>query len=305
MNSPVSLRRRVYNLLSPGDHGGRLSHAVNLFIIFLILINVLSATLATVREFYDAYLPYFRAIEIFSVSVFTLEYVLRFWSSKEDSRYETRPGFFFSFDSIIDLLAVVPFFLGFIFNFDLRALIALRLLRLLKLVRYFAPLAILGAVIKAEFRGLMTAMLVLVILVFVAATGIYIFEHKAQPEVFGNIPQSMWWAIVTLTTLGYGDVIPVTLGGRIFAAMITVMSIGTVALPAGMLASRFSEELEKRKKEMDGHIVSLSASGKTPDSQQLEELRADLCISEDDLQHLLARQKQITGACPLCGRGSE
>lgn len=305
MNSLVRLRRRVYSSLNPGDRGGKLSHAVNIFIIFLILVNVLSASLETVQDFYLAYRPIFLAIEYFSVGVFTFEYVLRFWSSKEDSRYKTRFGFFLSFDSVVDLLAVAPFYLGFFFGFDLRALIALRLLRLLKLVRYFQPLAILGAVMKAEFRGFMTAMFVLVILVFVAATGIYVFERDAQPEVFGSIPQSMWWAIVTLTTLGYGDVIPVTVPGRIFAAMITVMSIGTVALPAGMLASRFSEELTKRKDEMDGHIAALSASGKVPDSQQLEALRNELCISEDDVQKLLARQLESAGVCPLCRRSSE
>ena len=305
MNSLVRLRRRVHYLLNSGDRGDRLSHAVNLFIIFLILVNVLSGSLETVESLHAAYLPIFLAIEVFSVGVFTLEYLLRLWSSKEDSRYRTRLGFFLSFDSIVDLLAVLPFIIGFIFAFDLRALIALRLLRLLKLVRYFQPLAILGAVMKAEFRGFMAAMFVLVILVFVAATGIYVFEREAQPDVFGNIPQSMWWAIVTLTTLGYGDVIPITLPGRVFAAMITVLSIGTVALPAGMLASRFSEELNKRKNEMDSYIVSKSASGEIPDSKQLEDLRNELCISEDDLQKLLTRQRQINGVCPLCKRSGE
>lgn len=304
MNSPFS-RRRVHSLLNPGDQGSRLSSAVNISIIVLILVNVLSASLETVQEFYAAYRPFFIAVEFFSVGVFTLEYLLRFWSSKEDSRYKTRLGFFLSFDSIIDLLAVAPFYLGFVFSIDLRALIALRLLRLLKLVRYFRPLAILGAVMKAEFRGFMAAMFVLVILVFVAATGVYVFEREAQPDVFGNIPQSMWWAIVTLTTLGYGDAIPITVPGRIFAAIITVMSIGTVALPAGMLASRFSEELNKRKNEMDSHIAALSASGEIPDSKRLEKLRSELCISEDDLQILLARQQEGTGVCPLCKRSNE
>lgn len=302
MNKLVKIRRHVHSLLNPGDRGSRFSYAINIFIIVLILVNVLSASLETVQEFHLAYQPVFHVIEAFSVGVFTFEYLLRFWSSKEDKRFQTRFGFFLSFDSIVELLAIAPFYLGFIFGFDLRALIALRLLRLLKLVRYFQPLAILGAVVRAEFRGFMTAMFVLVILVFVAATGIYLFEREAQPEVFGNIPQSMWWAIVTLTTLGYGDVIPITVPGRIFAALITVMSIGTVALPAGMLASRFSEELNKRKKEMDSHITTLSVNGNLPDSQQLEELRNELCISKDDLQSILAHKQENNDACPLCGR---
>jgi voltage-gated potassium channel len=138
---------------------------------------------------------------------------------------------------------------------------ALRLLRLLKLVRYFKSLAILGDVLKAEFRALTAAMFVLMILVSIAATGIYFFESQIQPHFFGSIPQSMWWATVTLTTLGYGDVVPLTAAGRIFAAVITVLSIGTVALPAGMLASRFSEELRKCKNAPDERIFLLVADG--------------------------------------------
>lgn len=305
MSSLASLRGRVYRLLNPEDRGDRLSHAVNLIIIILILLNVLSASLETVASLYEAYRPAFRTIELLSVGVFSIEYLLRFWSAPEDDRYKSRLDYFLSFNSVVDLLAITPFYLGLFFHFDLRALIALRLLRLLKLVRYFQPLAILGAVMRAEFRGFITAMFVLAILVFIAATGIYYFERDAQPEVFGSIPESMWWAIVTLTTLGYGDVIPVTAPGRVFAAFITVFSIGTVALPTGMLASRFSEELKKRKDQMDAHLAVMTASGERPDDEALEILRNELCISEDDLNRLLARQLEQGGVCSVCGRGGE
>ena len=305
MNSSSNLRGRVHRLLNPEDRGDRLSHAVNLSIIFLILLNVLSASLETVPSLYEFHGPAFRTIELLSVGIFSIEYLLRFWSAPDDGRYKSRLDYFLSFNSVIDLLAITPFYLGLFFHFDLRALIALRLLRLLKLVRYFQPLAVLGAVMRAEFRGFITAMFVLVILVFIAATGIYYFERDAQPEVFGSIPESMWWAIVTLTTLGYGDVIPVTAPGRVFAALITVFSVVTVALPTGMLASRFSEELKKRKEQMDAHLAVMAASGKHPDDEALESLRNELCISEDDLERLLARQLDQSGLCPVCGRGGE
>lgn len=304
MSAMGELRGRVYRLLNPDDRSDRLSHAVNLSIIALVVLNVVCASLETVHTLYDAYRPIFWSIEIASITIFSLEYVLRFWSATENVAYTGRLQYFFSFNSIVDLLAVVPFFIGLLFGLDLRALVVLRLLRLLKLVRYFQPLAILGAVMKAEFRGFMTAMFVLVILVFVAATGIYIFEREAQPEVFGSIPQSMWWAIVTLTTLGYGDVIPITVPGRVFAALITVFSIGAVALPAGMLASRFSEELKKRKDEMDDHITKLAAAGGVLDLERLEQLRDELCLSEDDVQQLLERHQERHDVCPLCqGKG--
>lgn len=298
-------RRRIYDLLNPGDHGDRLSDSVNIVIIALILLNVLSASLETVDGLYEAYLTVFASIELLSVIVFSVEYGLRLWSSLEDKKYQTRGHFVFSFDSVVDLLAIIPFYIGLFFAVDLRALIALRLLRLLKLIRYFEPLVILGKVMKAEFRAFMAAMFVLITLVFVAATGIYLFENSAQPEVFGSIPQSMWWAVVTLTTLGYGDVVPMTVAGQIFASAITILSIGTVALPAGMLASRFSEELRKRKNEMGQRISSLAADGNlsSQDQTQLEEYRTNLCLSEDDMQKLIEQQQNQHDRCPVCGRG--
>lgn len=298
------LREKVYNLLNPNDRRNRQSSAVNITIITLILVNVIVASLETVEPLHAAHEKIFFLIEIFSVVFFTMEYALRLWSIPENSKYRSRRHFLPSFDSIIDLLAIAPFYLGYIFSIDLRALIALRLLRLLKLVRYFEPLAILGTVMKAEFRAFMAAMFLLMILVFVASTGIYIFERQAQPDVFGSIPLSMWWAIVTLTTLGYGDVVPVTLAGRVFAAAITILSIGTVALPAGMLASRFSEEFRKRKDSMEDHILALIADGTLSigDRIALEEYRKKFCLSVDDMQKLLDKCETNSKICPTCRR---
>ena len=299
-----TLRWQIFHLLNPNDKLGFLSNAFNISIICLILVNVLAASLETVESLQAAYGKIFSLIEKFSVLIFSIEYILRFWSISEDEKYPTRLHFLFSFDSIIDLLAVAPFYLGYFFGVNLRALIALRLLRLLKLIRYFEPLAILATVLKTEFRAFMAAMFVLVILVFITSTGIYFFEKQAQPDVFGSIPQSMWWAIVTLTTLGYGDVVPVTIAGKIFAAMITILSLGTVALPAGMLASRFSEELKKRKISLGQQISVLSSDGALTldDKKVLEQYRKKLCLSEDDMEKLFEERKKILGSCPLCGK---
>ncbi len=293
----------IYGILNPKDSRSRISSTVNTFIIVLILINVLAASLETVEALHAGYAKYFYWLEIFSVVIFTIEFALRLWSAPAAEQYTSRAKFLFSFDAIIDLLAIVPFYLSFLFGIDLRALIALRLLRLLKLVRYFEPLSILGAVMKAEFRAFTAAMFVLVILVFIASTGIYYFERQAQPEVFGSIPESMWWAIVTLTTLGYGDVVPVTVAGRIFAASITILSIGTVALPAGMLASRFSEELRKRKNDLAMQISILTADGEmsSGDEKMLEGYREQMCLSADDMERLMEGRKQGATSCPLCG----
>ena len=143
----------------------------------------------------------------------------------------------------------------------------------------------------------------LLILVFIASTGIYLLERETQPEAFGSIPQSMWWAIVTLTTLGYGDVVPVTAAGRVFAASITIMSIGTVALPAGMLASRFSEELRKRKNDMAEEIFNIGANGEITfdDETRLEEYRIKMCLSADDMKRMRESQGKTPNLCPICG----
>jgi len=302
----TSLTHRIYSTLNPRDKRSRFSSAVNVFIIVLILVNVIAASLETVEGLQSEFAGLFLQIEIFSIVVFTIEFALRLWSAPAGEEYTSRRQFLFSFDAIIDLLAIAPFYLGFIFGLDLRALIALRLLRLLKLVRYFEPLSILAAVMKAEFRAFAAAMFVLMILVFIAATGIYFFERHAQPEVFGSIPHSMWWAIVTLTTLGYGDVVPITAAGQFFAATITILSIGTVALPAGMLASRFSEELRKRKSDLGDQISVLSAGGSLSpdDARLLEEYREKLCLSSDDMNRLMEWQKEGTMRCPLCGSES-
>lgn len=298
------LRRNIYDWLNPGERGGRISEIVNAIIIALILINVIAVSLETVDSLYTPYARLFFLIELFSVLVFTIEYALRFWSAPEKREFVSRSQFLRSFGSVVDLMAIVPFYLWLFWSIDLHALIALRLLRLLKLVRYFKSLTILGDVLRAEFRALTAAMFVLMILVFIAATGIYFFENGVQPDLFGIIPQSMWWATVTLTTLGYGDVVPVTAAGRIFAALITILSIGTVALPAGMLASRFSEELRKRKNALDERLTVLSEDGTLcrSDRAQLETYREKLCLSKDDMQNLIESQQKSIGTCPLCGK---
>jgi voltage-gated potassium channel len=265
--------------------------------------NVTAASLETVDAIYLSYQSIFIQFEIFSVVMFSIEFLLRLWSAPAAENYTSRINYLLSFDAIVDLLAIAPFYISILFGIDLRALVSLRLLRLLKLVRYFDALSILAAVMKAEARAFAAAIFILMILVFVASAGIYFFEGQAQPEVFGSIPQSMWWAIVTLTTLGYGDVVPVTVAGQIFAASITIMSIGTVALPAGMLASRFSEELHKRKFNMAEQISAFKAGdlASQHDESELDEYRKKMCLSVDDMQRLLEGQDENAKTCPLCG----
>lgn len=313
MTNSQDLRRRTFELLNPEHQDGRLSRFVNVALIILILVNVVVICLETMVELKQVYALAFLCFELFSVSVFTLEYILRLWSSAEnqppaEDQFAQKNGvigsrrqYVLSFESLIDLIAIVPFYLSLLFGIELKALMALRLFRLLKLMRYFSPLTILLDVLRTEARSFMAAILVLLILIFVSASGIYFFECEVQPEEFGSIPQALWWSTVTLTTLGYGDVVPMTVFGKIFAGMMTILSIGIVALPAGMLASRFSEELLKRKQRYLHKVKALASDGflDSDDHEKLERLRSDLCLSPHDAQVIHASSNN--NPCSHCG----
>jgi len=287
MNSETT-RLAIYRLLSPAENSTLPDLAVNLLIIVLVLLNLFAMALTTEATLAANYANLLFYLESFSVAFFTVEYLLRIWSSTVAEHCSSRIRYIFSADSVIDLLAILPFYALLFLDMDLRVFIAFRLFRLFKLFRYFSPLAVLANVLQAEARSFLAAILVMMVLVFIGATGIYFFEAEAQPDKLGSIPQAMWWSIVSLTTLGYGDVVPLTIGGRIFAGAITLFAIGIVAMPAGMLASRFSEELNKRKNVFSEMVDSLLDDGKlSDDDQKLIELqRQSLCLSNHDAQLL-------------------
>lgn len=308
----TKLQKTIYNLLDPGDDRGHLSSAVNTLIISMVVSTVVMLAMETDKHFAAQHTVLFTRFETLAVVFFTFEYALRFWCVPAGKEFRSRFHYLLSRDSIIDLLALIPLLLSFLTeDLELRYFLLLRLFQLLKLFRYFAPLSIMATVFKAEFRAFMSAMMVMLILIFISATGIYLFEHQAQPEAFASIPVSMWWAIVTLTTLGYGDIVPVTTGGKIFAGVMTVFAVGVVSLPAGMLASRFSEELHKRKQTFDMLMDEMLADGHLDKDEEeaLERVRQKLCLSESDVQALKeqrdARLKRDSlhkqHHCPKCG----
>lgn len=287
----ASLRRRVWQALESQSPKGRMSRIASFVLIGLIITNVAAVVLdsvAGVRAEYGSALDLFEAV---CIGIFTLEYLTRLWASAEAGsrwRYVLSPL------AIIDLLAILPFFLGALAGVDLRSLRAFRLLRLLKLSRYFSSFQVLGDVLRAEARGLAAGMLVMIVLVIVAASLMHFAERIAQPEAFGNIPRAMWWAAVTLTTVGYGDVAPVTALGQFIAVVIMALGVGMVALPAGMLASRFSEELEARRADF-----SKAVHRSRHDGEALELLRQRLCLSEKDAERLMMSISDGV-RCPVC-----
>ena len=259
------------------------------FLITLILANVAAMIVGSIVEIQATFGRALWMFEAASVAVFTIEYLARLWSSAEAG---SRLRYFVTPMAIIDLAAILPFYLGSLIGIDLRVLRLLRLLRLLKLSRYFAPLQVLGTVLRAEARPMAAAAGVMIALITVSASLLYYAERAAQPDAFGDIPRAMWWAAVTLTTVGYGDVAPVTPLGQAIAVLVMAMGVGMVALPAGMLASRFSEELKVRRQ-----AFARAISDNRHDADQLGRLQEQLCLSPTDADRLRTNMH----SCPHCG----
>ncbi len=245
------LKARVFDILEKRNGDRRF---LNIFIMGLILLNVAAVVLETVDWVYAAYFPLFQAFEIFSVAVFTIEYLLRIWSCTEDPRYEDplwgRLRFLIMPLALVDLLAILPFYLPFAFDLRfLRAMRLFRLFRILKLARYSDSMQTFADVLRLKKEELLLMFFAIMILLVISSSLMYEAEHDAQPEAFASIPAAMWWGIVTLTTVGYGDIYPVTDWGRFIGSVVVILGIGLFALPTGVLASGFAEVLAKSKEE--------------------------------------------------------
>lgn len=213
--------------------------AFDLTIQSLIFVSLLAFSIETLPDVPPWLLPWLQAIELVTVALFTAEYLMRLAVAR------SRLRFVFSFYGIVDLLAILPFYLA--LGFDLRSMRALRLLRVfrvLKLVRYSQAMQRIHRALLIAWEELVLYMFMTFILLYLAAVGIYYCERDAQPEAFASVFHSLWWAVVTLTTVGYGDVYPITVGGRMFTFALLLIGLGVVAIPAGLVASALSKARE-------------------------------------------------------------
>ena len=225
------------------------------YITILIVLNVFAIVLESYPQLEKPYHLYFQLFEYFSVAVFSTEYILRIWTAPllypDLSPIRSRIKFVTSALGIIDLLAVLPFYIPFIITIDLRFIRVLRLLRLLrvmKLSRHSEALRTIRRVLKNSKSELGVTVFVVFILLIVSSSLMYYIEHEAQPEAFQNIGQGFWWAVATLTTVGYGDIYPVTGLGKFISGLIALLGIGLVALPTGIISSAFMTEIENKNK---------------------------------------------------------
>jgi voltage-gated potassium channel len=246
------LRERFYAALEKGESRSLTRTCVSGFLVAVIVATVAAVALETMETLRVAYGALFAAIEIFTVAVFTLDYTLRWWVAPESDPtgaarpWRARLRYTASPFGVFDLLAVLPFYVDLLFPIDPDWLRVLRLLRLLKMARYAPGLSLFVAVLRAERRPLLAALLVMVVLLVVESGLMFMLERHAQPKIFASIPHTMWWAIVTMASVGYGDMVPITLFGKILGGMVMILGIAMFAIPAGILATGFATEIRKR-----------------------------------------------------------
>jgi voltage-gated potassium channel len=249
----VSIRKRTWEIVEVAKPGDTASRIFDISILALILLNVIAVIIGSVQFFQERWGAFLNLFEIVSVAVFTAEYLARLWSCTTDpqftGRIRGRVRLALRAMLIIDLLAILPFYLPFL-GIDLRSLRVLRLLRIFrvaKIGRYYSSLNLIKHVFQSKKEELVLTSALMCLLLVVSSSLLYYCENAVQPDAFSSIPATMWWAVATLTTVGYGDMYPVTFMGKFCASVIAVLGIGMFALPTGILGAGFVEAIQKHK----------------------------------------------------------
>ena len=299
-NQGRTFRQKVHALVYPGELGGTLHHIFDTFIVVWVVLSVIAVVLESVQSIHYIFNLEFIILDAVAVGIFTVEYCLRLYCCVENPEYENsawgRLRHAKSATAVIDLLAVLPFFLeAFLHHlFDLRFLRVFRLLRLLKLTRYTGATATLTRVIAREWPVLAASAFVMLLLVIMTASLGYLFEHEAQPDKFENIPQSIYWAVITLASVGYGDISPVTPMGRLMTIILALLGIGIFAIPAALLSSAFSDQLRIERETLKNELYEMLADG-VLDEDESEQIRREakrLHLSEEEVDRLIIKARK-------------
>lgn len=298
-NRDRTFRQKVFSLLNPTPTSGELHHIIDYLIVVSVLLSVVSIILETVPWIHKPFQAEFYAIEIFTVVIFSLEYIGRLYSCCEMSKYQEpivgRIKYIFTIGALIDLVAVLPFFIGLAFHeeFDLRFLRVFRLSRLLKITRYTGTLNTMYKAIYRERRVLFAAAFMMILLVILTASLGFEFEHAAQPDKFDTIPDAMYWAVITLASVGYGDLTPITPMGKAMTVVISLIGIGIFAIPAGLMASAFTDQLRIDREAFENEFRDAIAKGKlSPGDRLALEAEAErLHLSIEDVDRITNKVK--------------
>ena len=301
LNRGRSFRQKVHALAWPNQqYGGKLQEYFDTFIVIWVLISVLAVVMESVESVHFFLNVEFVVLDMLAVAVFTTEYMMRIYSVVEGPGYKHavlgRIRFAKSGMAIVDLLALVPFFLEALLHhlFDLRFLRVLRLLRLLKLTRYTGATGTLLTVIKREWPVMGASCFIMLLLVVLTASLGYLFEHEAQPDKFENIPTSIYWAVITLASVGYGDIAPVTAAGRAMTIVLALLGIGIFAIPAALLSSAFSDQLRIEREALQQEMLAMMGDGVISEEERriIDAEAKRLHLSKAEVARLLDRAKR-------------
>ncbi len=300
MNRGRTFRQKVHALVWPTDHGGKLHEYFDTFIVVWVVISVIAVILESVESIHFILNLEFIILDSVAVAIFTTEYLLRIYSVVEEpgmkGAFAGRLRFARSGSALVDLLAILPFFLEVLLHhlFDLRFLRVFRMMRLLKLSRYTGATKTLVIVMKREWPVLMASAFIMLLLVVLTASLGYLFEHEAQPDKFENIPQSIYWAVVTLASVGYGDISPVTPAGRTMTIILALLGIGIFAIPAALLSSAFSDQLRIERENLQNELFEMLSDGTISDEEQeiIDAEAKRLHLGRDEVDRLIERAKR-------------
>jgi voltage-gated potassium channel Kch len=295
LNAGRTFRQRLHAIVFPSRYGGDLQQYFDVFISFFVVTSVLISILESVQIIDYVMNVEFSVFDSVAVAIFTVEYTVRLYSCVEEKKFQGAIGGRFKQattpSTVIDLLAILPFFLEVFLHhlIDLRFLRVFRLTRLLKLTRNSDATAILIKVIAREWPILSASAFIMMLLVIMTASFGYLFEHEAQPDKFDNIPNAIYWAVITLASVGYGDISPVTTMGRLVTVVMALMGIGIFAIPAALLASAFSDELRKEREQLRNNLYKMLKDGKLDENEAkvLREEARRLHLTVEEVNHLI------------------
>jgi len=299
-NEGRTFRQRVHALVFPSAYGGELHNLYDSFIVVWVIVSVLAVILESVHSVHYLLNMEFIILDAIAVSIFTFEYCLRMYCCVEEPGYKKavagRLKMAKSTSSIIDLLAIAPFFLEVFLHhlIDLRFMRVFRLLRLLKLTRYTGATQSLMKVIAREWPVMAASAFIMLLLVVMTASLGYLFEHDAQPEKFENIPQSIYWAVITLASVGYGDISPVTPAGRAMTIVLALIGIGIFAIPAALLSSAFSDQLKSDREALVNKLFEMLSDGNIDEEEALyiKTEAKRLHLSDEEVKLLIEKAKR-------------
>lgn len=262
------MKQKIYNLLENERSGANVIFEI--FIVSLIILNVISIGLDTLKKIEPELRFILNVFEAFSIVIFTIEYILRIYISDlthpAGTKFKSRLRFIFSFFGLIDLMAILPFYVPFIIRADMRFLRILRLIRffrIFKLSRYNSTLQLIWDVMKEKKSEFLMTFFISFLSLLISAFLMYYVESPVQPDKFKNIFSSLWWAVATLTPLGYGDVAPVTTFGKVISALVAITGIGLIALPTGIISAGFIEKISKDLPDNENVIKNIKKHEKT------------------------------------------